>query len=145
MTNHVEALEGVEVVTELFRLFSQGRLEETFALMHPEVVMLEPGDPDVLPWAGEFRGHDGLRRFYAGLAEGLSHIEIESESLEVHALGDNQVLARGTETGTVAATGRSYTTGSAWIWTVEGGLIRGLRAYHDTAAMMDAFREGPAG
>lgn len=130
----------VRTVAELYRLFGEGHLEETFALMHPEVTLTEPGDPDVLPWAGEFRGHEGVRRFYEGLAEGLAEIQIDPDSLWLGRLDSGRVLATGTERGTAAGTGRSYETRSAWIWTVEGGLIRSLTAFHDTAAMTEALR-----
>ncbi len=129
-----------DVVAELYRLFSAGRLEETFKLMDPDVVLIEPGDPDIIPWAGEFRGHDGLRRFYDGLGEGLSHIEIDPDSLRLIPIGGNRVLALGTERGTAARTGRQYETRSAWIWTVRQGRISHLIAFHDTAAMAAAMR-----
>ena len=128
------------VVASLYDLFGQGRLEETFALMHPDVVLHEPGDPDVLPWAGTHRGHDGLRRFYDGLADGLSEIAIEPTSLELFPIAHDAVLALGTERGTAAATGGRYETASAWLWTLRDGRIVGMRAFHDTAAMHRAFR-----
>ena len=130
----------VRTVAELYRMFGEGRLEETFALMHPDVTLTEPGDPDVLPWAGHFQGHEGLRRFYEGLTGSLSEIEIDPDTLRLGRVDSDQVLATATERGTSARTGRSYETRSAWVWTVEAGLIRSLTAYHDTAAMIEALR-----
>ncbi len=129
-----------DVIAEVFHLFGAGRLEETFALMDPDVVLLEPGDPELLPWAGEFHGHEGVRRFYEGLGTSLSRIEIDPDSLSLTALDGGRVLALGTEEGTVSKTGRRYETQSAWIWTVREGRITHLRAFHDTAAMVDALR-----
>lgn len=130
----------VEVVETLYRLFGEGRVEDTFELMDPGVILNEPGDPELLPWAGEFRGLDGLRRFYEGLGSGLSSIEIDPDSLQLLPVGEDKVLAMGTERGTAAATGRAYVTKSAWIWTVRHGRIHGLQAFHDTAAMERALR-----
>jgi len=115
-------------------------LDETFDLMAPEVVVNEPGDAAHIPWAGEFRGHDGLRRFYDGLAEARSTIEIEPGSLELLPVRNEQVLALGTERRISAKTGRSYVTRSAWLWTVREGRIGELTAFHDTAAMEAALR-----
>lgn len=123
------------VVASLYDLFGRGQVDETFDLMHPEVVLHEPGDPALLPWAGVHRGHEGLRRFYAGLAEGLSEITIDADTLEIHAVGEDRVLALGTERGVSASTGKPYETESAWLWTVRDGRITELRAFHDTAAM----------
>lgn len=133
--------EPVGVIRELYRLFGAGQLDETIALMAPDIVLREPGDPDVLPWAGVFEGHDGVRRFYAGLARGLSSLRIEPDSLRFLPLPRDQVLVLGTERGTSASTGRGYVTESAWLWKVRDGLVRSLTAYHDTWAMMNAMRE----
>jgi ketosteroid isomerase-like protein len=129
----------VRVVADLYRLFGEGRLEETFELIHPEVTLVEPGDPAVVPWAGQVHGHEGVRRFYEGLGGALSEIEIDPESLTLEPMPADRVLATGAERGTVARTGRSYETRSAWIWTVVDGRISGLIAYHDTAAMVEAL------
>lgn len=134
------AAEPLDVIAILYELFGQGRLDETFDLMDPEVRLVEPGDPDVVPWAGEFHGHDGLRRFYDGLATGLSSISIDPETLRLEPIGDDRVLALGTERGTSARTGESYITQSAWVWTVRDGRVAQLRAYHDTEAMTRALR-----
>ncbi len=130
----------LEVVGTLYRLFGEGRLDDTFDLMSPDVVLKEPGDPELVPWAGDFVGHEGVRRFYGGLASGLSQIEIDPASLELLPVGTDQVLALGTERGTSSATGKSYETRSAWLWTVKRGRISGLQAFHDTAAMEGAMR-----
>ena len=127
------------VIAELYQLFGEGRLDETFALMDPDVRLVEPGDEEVLPWGGEFRGHEGLRAFYDGLARGLSHIEIDADTLEITDLGDGRVLVLATERGTASATGRTYESRSAWVWTVEDGRIVDMRAFHDTGAMAAAM------
>lgn len=135
----IEERAPVETIQRLYRLFGEGRLEETFDLMHPDVRLHEPGDPERLPWAGTFEGHVGLRRFYDALGSSLSAIEIDPSTLELLAVGPDQVLAIGTERGVSSASGRSYSSRSAWLWTVEAGQIRSLQAFHDTAAMTEAF------
>lgn len=128
-----------DVIDQLYRLFGEGRLDETLALMDPEVRLQEPGDRSVLPWAGEFVGHSGVIEFYASLGRGLSTIEIDGASLRLLGIGDDQVLTLGTERGTSAETGRTYVSRSAWLWTVQEGRITELQAFHDTAAMLAAM------
>ena len=82
---------------------------------------------------------EGLSRFYEALGTALDTIEIDPASLVLSPVGTSQVLALGTERATSAGTGRAYETDSAWLWTLEGGRITGLTAYHDTAAMAAAL------
>jgi len=131
----------LEIVSSLYALFADGRLEETFDLMHSDVVLYEPGDPSIVPWAGTHVGHAGLNNFYEGLGTALSEITIDEESLDLTSMGPNRVLAVGTERGVSSKTGRSYETCSAWLWTVREGRIAELRAFHDTAAMSKALQE----
>jgi len=127
------------IVQRLYELFGAGRIDDTYALMSDGVVLHEPGDPASIPWAGEFRGHAGLKRFYDGLASGLTSIEIDEGSLKFLEVEGNRVLVLGYERGVSARTGRTYTTSSAWLWEVHGGQITGLVAFHDTAAMLAAM------
>ena len=83
----------------------------------------------------ELLEENGLTRFYEGLGSGLSEIAIDPESLSVRSLGDGDVLATGVERGVSSRTGKSYTTHSAWVWTVRDGVVTHMRAFHDTAAM----------
>lgn len=128
----------VDVVRTLYERFGEGDLEATFPLMHDDVELNEPGDPSVLPWAGTFIGHDGLRRFYGSLADGLSSIAIDPASLQLYLIGDDAVLVLGTERGE-SKSGGTYVSHSAWVWQTSVGKISRMTAYHDTAAMAAAF------
>jgi uncharacterized protein len=55
--------ENVETIRGLFRGVEERDLEAYLAVGHPEVVIREP---DSLPYGGEYRGLDGLRRHAAG-------------------------------------------------------------------------------
>ena len=142
MKHSPELSSPVAIVEDLYRLFGEGRLEETFDLMSEDVRLFEPGDDRIIPWAGEFRGHEGLRCFYRALGDALSEIEIVAESLRFLRVGEERVLALGTERGVVAGTGKAYVTDSAWLWETRDGRITRLAAYHDTAAMAEALSEG---
>jgi ketosteroid isomerase-like protein len=55
--------ENVETIRRLFRGVEERDLEAYLAVGHPEAVIREPGS---LPYGGEYRGVDGLRRHAAG-------------------------------------------------------------------------------
>lgn len=140
MTLQAQNANPVELVRKLFDLFGDGLLDQTFALMSPDVVLVEPGDPARLPWAGVFHGHEGLQRFYDGLSAGLSEITIEKQGLRILRVDDATVLVLGTERAVSATTHRAYSSSSAWLWELRHGKICRLTAFHDTGAMENAMR-----
>src|SRR5215203_172989 len=84
-----------------------GLLERTslFDLLAPEVEWLVAGSPEVLPWAGVFRGPDGV-----------TVIEI--------------VLAG----GRARATGSAFESEVVRIWTFRGNEAIRVRSFYDTGA-----------
>jgi uncharacterized protein len=55
--------ENVETIRSLFRGVEERDLEAYIAAGHPEVVIREPGS---LPYGGDYRGLEGMRRHAAG-------------------------------------------------------------------------------
>lgn len=128
----------IETVEEMYRLFSAGDMEATFALVADDYSMFEPGPQDILPWAGHFEGREGFQNFNAKLTDSISTISISNTKFEN--IGKGRVMVTGVETATSSSTGKNYRSESLWIWTVQNGKIISMRAYHDTEAMASAFR-----
>ena len=110
-----------------------GLLERTslFDLLAPEVEWLVAGSPEVLPWAGVFRGPDGVTQWMQTLDE---HLEYDRfEAVEFFADGDTVIEI-------VLAGGRAHATGSAFesevvrIWTFRGNEAIRVRSFYDTGA-----------
>lgn len=47
--------------------------DRLWALPADDVEWFALGSPDVLPWAGTVRGHDGVRRWFAVLNEAMAY------------------------------------------------------------------------
>ena len=131
--------EAEAVIRKIYAAFSAGDTQATIDMIGDGFRMFEPGPDDILPWAGRFTGKDGFMEFNERLADSLANVSISE--LRFEAIGDGRVLVTGVETGTSAATGRSYESSSLWIWRVQDGAIVSMRAYHDTEAMAAAFRD----
>ncbi|HLM35327.1 MAG TPA: nuclear transport factor 2 family protein [Gaiellaceae bacterium] len=110
-----------------------GLLERTslFDLLAPEVEWLVAGSPEFLPWAGVFRGPDGVTQWMQTLDE---HLEYDRfEAVEFFADGDTVIEI-------VLAGGRARATGSAFesevvrIWTFRGNEAIRVRSFYDTGA-----------
>ncbi|MEX2612098.1 MAG: nuclear transport factor 2 family protein [Gaiellaceae bacterium] len=96
------------------------------------------GSPDVLPWAGTFRGRGGVRRWMETLDE---HMEYERfELLELFADGDTviEIVLAG---GHARVTGRSFESEVVRIWTFREGKAVRVRSFYDTGAYARALLE----
>lgn len=131
--------ENTETVQRLFRAFGSGDISTMLALLSDDVVWFLPGPTEVVPYAGERRGHAGASEFFQRLGGAVEFEQFEPR--EFVAQGD-KVVALGTERGRVRATGKTFDNPWALVFTVRGGLITEFRGYEDTAAVASAFRAG---
>jgi uncharacterized protein len=107
-----------------------------FDLVAEDVEWYVLGSPDELPWAGTFRGSDGVRRWMEVLDE---HMEYERfEPLEFLADGDT-VIEIVFAAGRARATGRSFQSEVVRIWTFRDGKAVRVRSFYDTDAYSRAL------
>ena len=102
-----------------------------FDLVADDVEWHVLGSPDELPWAGTFRGREGVRRWMETLDE---HMEYERfEPVEFFADGDTviEIVFAG---GRARATGRSFQSEVVRIWTFREGKAMRVRSFYDTGA-----------
>lgn len=111
----------------------EGLLERTslFDLLAGDVEWFVLGSTEVLPWAGVFRGRDGVAEWMQKLD---AHMEYEKfEPVEFFADGDTviEVVAAG---GRARATGRTFESEVVRIWTFRGAKAVRVRSFYDTGA-----------
>lgn len=88
------------------------------------------GPPELLPWAGSFRGRKEVARWVKLLYENLKYQKWDS--YEWLAKGD-KVIEFTHAAGYAKATGRTYETDLVRVWTVRNGKVVSVRSYYDTA------------
>lgn len=110
--------------------------DRLWALLADDVEWFALGSPDVLPWAGTVRGHDGVRRWFAVLNEAMAYERFDL--VEVVDGGDVvvEVVHGG---GKAVATGKPFETEVVRIWTFRGGRAVKVRSYYDTQAYAAAL------
>jgi ketosteroid isomerase-like protein len=106
------------------------------ALLADDVEWYALGSPDVLPWAGTVRGHEGVRRWLAVLNEAMDYERFDL--VEVVDAGDVVVeLVLGG--GKAIASGKPFESEIVRIWTFRGGRAVKVRSYYDTQAYAAAL------
>lgn len=119
----------------MYERFGPGDVDGIVALLAPDIVWHLPG-PAAVPYAGTWRGKSGVRDWFAAFAGAVA---IEAFAVDRVLAADGTVVALGSERARVKATGRTFETAFAHVWTVAGGRIAGFRDTLDTAAVAAAF------
>ena len=87
--------------------YSRGDYETALVGFHPDIEWSV--ETDLVPDAGVYRGHDGVRRFWAEWAEVIEGMTLEVD--ECQAIDDELVLAITRAAGTGAGSGASVASG----------------------------------
>jgi ketosteroid isomerase-like protein len=122
----------VKLITEVYRAFEQRDVATLLEWLHPQVEMVQTA---LLPWGGQYQGHQGFIAFFGKL---LSHINSRVEPQEFIEAGDN-IVVTGRVSGTVNANGNAFDLRVVHVWTIQDGKARRFEAYIDTPAMLKAL------
>jgi ketosteroid isomerase-like protein len=98
------------------------------------------GPPEVLPFAGTWRGLDGMAEFTRRLDETMRYDRVELREYLVS--GDN-VAAIFVGEGIARATGRPFHSEIVRLYTFSGDKVVRVRNFYDTAAYVAAVRGSP--
>ena len=130
---------NIEVVQRLFELFGEGRgVEPALEMIHPDVVIDIP--PTMSAEPDTYRGHDGVRRYFAGF-EGMLD-EVRYQPGELIAVGD-AVIARAHMSGRGVSSGLDVGLDSYVVHEFADGKVVRLTPYPDlesARAALDAAR-----
>jgi ketosteroid isomerase-like protein len=135
--------ENVQLVERAYEAMGRGDLAELVSIMAGDVEIHCPG-PSVIPFAGTYRGHDGVALFASDVFESIDWDTREFAPREFVAEAD-QVVVLGDERLTAKPTGRSWAAEWAMVWTVREGKIARLREFHQTHAIASAFESESTG
>lgn len=127
--------ENIHIVKSIFEAFGRGDIPALLTFVAEDVHWELPG-PEVVPFCGARRGHEGVAEFFRRIGENL-----EFERFEVHdfiAQAD-KVVVLGGERARVKSTGKAYDNEWAMVFTISEGLVRRFFSYENTAVMQDGF------
>jgi uncharacterized protein len=93
--------------------------------------------PNLLPWGGRFKGHDGVREFLAKVTEAPAKFGREVRDY----LGaDDRIAVLLRLFGRATASGTEFSVTEIHVWTVREGRIVDLEASFDTATVLGALQ-----
>ncbi len=124
------------IVRAFYRAFEEDDLERGLELLSEDVEWHFQG-PEDIPYAGTFRGRDGVREFMEMIGQYVTAEEFVVD--EVFSVGD-RVIALGHERMLVKKTGKTFSMGWADIYTIRDGRIVRFTEYTDTGAMLKAYQ-----
>ena len=132
---NVEVAQNVDVVQQGYEAFGRGDIPAVLELLTDDVVWTEQG-PSVIPFAGTFRGREGIAEFFTLLDETLEFEQFEPRKFVGQ--GDTVVVV-GYERSVVKQTGRRFEQEWAHVYTLRAGKIATGRFFENTAAQVEAF------
>jgi ketosteroid isomerase-like protein len=108
--------------------YSRGDYEAALTGFHPDIEWSV--ETDLVPDAGIYRGHEGVRRFWAEWAEVIEGLTLEIE--ECRSIDDEWVLAITRASGTGAGSGAAVASGSfAQLGQFRDGEVVRVRLFGD--------------
>ena len=134
--------DNVQTIKEAYAAFERGDIPSLLNMVSEDVEWHIPGPSDIVPFAGEFRGREGVGRFFAALS-GAEDVEV-FEPREFIAQGDKVVVV-GRYRGRVKANGQADDIEFVHIFTVRDRRITNYRQYNDTAQTVAAYSAAAAG
>ena len=128
--------ENLRVVQEGYAAFGRGDIPALLNLYTEDVEYVIPGAPNIIPYAGTYRGPDQVAQFFSLLADAVEFEQFEPQ--QFIAQGDS-VVVLGRGRGRVKVTGHSFAEEWAHALTLREGKVTRFQAYNDTAAVVLAF------
>ena len=128
--------ENLKTVERTFEAFGRGDAEGFLGCLSEDVEWTIAGPPEIVPYAGTRRGHEGAAQFLQQIG-----VSVEFEQFEPRqflAQGDT-VAVIGSERGRVRSTGKSFDNPWVLVFTLAGGKITRFQSYEDTHAVAAAF------
>lgn len=95
------------------------------------------GPPEILPFAGTWRGLDGVAEFQRLLGETMRYDKVE---LQRYIVSGDDVAAIFVGEGIARATGKPFRSEIVRVYTFANGKVVRVRNYYDTAAYVAAVR-----
>ena len=126
----------VAVVKALYADLQKGDLQHIETLVTPDTVWTFHAPEHLVPYAGVYKGKDGVRHFFAAIGRTIEVREIgQRQFIEQN----NTVAVVGWERSVARETGGEFHADWLHLFTMENGLIARFEEFTDSAAIVAAL------
>ena len=129
------------IVKDLYAAFERGDFEHIDGLLAADVLWTFHGPQHLIPYAGVYKGREGVRRFF----------DVVRATIDVRAIGQRQfvesgdtVAVVGWERSVARETGGEFAADWLHLFTVKNGRIAGFEEFTDSAAIVGALEPADA-
>jgi ketosteroid isomerase-like protein len=129
---------NVQAVQRAFDEFMTGNTSAVVDVCTDDVTWGSYPNPGV-PLAGTFKGKDGVRQFFSGLAELIDY----SAFIPREFIGEGDtVIVLGHHAGKVKKTGKTFDSEWAMVFKLRGSRISSFFSFIDTREQAETFQQG---
>lgn len=124
-------------VQENYARFGQGDIPGIIGTLADNVVWVHPGNPSIVTFAGEYKGHDGVGQFFTKVGQ----------DSQITAFAPSNFREKGNAVsndvhieGVIPSTGKTYVSDIVMTWTFgPDGKVTRWEATGDVASLEQAF------
>jgi Ketosteroid isomerase-related protein len=136
METATQTKNNVEVVQQAFADFGSGNVQSILNVCTDDVMWTGADNPDV-PFAGTFKGKQGVKEFFTKIAENVDFTSFEPKEFFKDG---NVVIVLGHNTGKVKKTGKTFDNDWCFVFRFRDGKMYHYYAYVDTLNQAEAFK-----
>ena len=129
---------NTEIVKGMYEAFNRGDITPVLNSLSDNVEWIIPGG-DSIPFAGRYRGRDGVAGFFRKLAETSDTDPIQ---VDQYVEQGDVVVALGFTTGRSKPLQKQIRSSFAMVFTLRGGKVVKFEEHMDTAATASAYLSG---
>ncbi len=126
----------IKITKDFYSTVATREMEKALSLLSPDVVWIFHGPEDIIDYAGTYKGHEGVRQFFADEEQ---TVDISEVTRDFFAVAGNVVIVTGWQKGASKTTGGEYAVNWSHLFTIENNLIVKLEVVTDSAAIMEAI------
>jgi ketosteroid isomerase-like protein len=130
--------ENTQLVQQEYRAFQNGDIPSVLGSLSSDVEWVVP-HPKGVPLGGTYHGVEEVSQFFSSLGDIQEARQFEPREFVAQ---DDRVVALGHYAWHVNSTGREWESDFAHVFTVKDGKVTRFQEYTDSAAIVEAFREG---
>jgi ketosteroid isomerase-like protein len=132
----METNPNISAIKGIYEDFGRGNIEGILARLGDDVHWEELTNSDI-PYAGKRQGKAAVREFFQAIAQ----IDVSSFDPQEYISAGDRVIVCGQWGGRVRATGKTFLSRWAMLWTLKDGKVARFMCYEDTASTAAAFRK----